>query len=321
MKMESMSERTQSLLRQYKQDYFPIYSPRDMVLDHGKGVRMWDVDGNDYLDLGAGIAVNNLGHSDPDVIDALVTQAKKLLHTSNVYISEPTIQFAHELVEASFANRVYFSNSGTEANEAAIKLARKYASLKHSADKREIITFRSSFHGRTLAAVTASGQSKLHQGFDPLPAGFTYSDFNDFDSIERLVTNRTCAILIEPLQGEGGIHSAKPGFLQHLRNLCDRYEALLMFDEIQCGFSRTGKLFAYEWDGVTPDVMTVAKPIASGLPLGALLATERAAQALQVGDHGSTFGGNPVTTAVGRVVLQNSDVRNYCKMSWIAENN
>jgi acetylornithine/N-succinyldiaminopimelate aminotransferase len=272
-----------------------------MILDHGRGATIWDLDGNDYIDLGAGIAVCSLGHQDPDLLAALDAQSRKLWHTSNVFFTEPPIRLAEKLIELScFARKVYLCNSGAEANEAAIKLVRKYAADKgKTPDQRNIISFAGSFHGRTLATVTATAQPKYHQGFEPLPPGFRYCEkFNDEAAIEAMVDENTCAIFVEPVQGEGGVVPAKPGFLQHLRALCDKVGALLVIDEIQAGMGRTGSLFAHCQDSVIPDVVTLAKALGGGLPIGAMLVGGRAAETLQFGSHGSTFGGNPVMSAV-----------------------
>ncbi|MFQ6022896.1 MAG: aspartate aminotransferase family protein [Acidiferrobacterales bacterium] len=296
---------TRELIEKGQRAFVPNYRPRQMIVDHGKGARLWDLEGNEYIDLGTGISVNSLGHQHPELVEALILQGQKLWHTSNIYFNEPAVRLAEELVQVSFAERVFFCNSGAEANEAAIKLARKYSSLHFPPEKREIITFEGSFHGRTLATVTATAQPKYHTGFEPLPGGFSYCPFNDFAAIEEKISGRTCAILVEPVQGEGGIVPAKAGFLKHLRWLCDKHEALLMLDEVQCGMGRTGRLFAYEWeDDAIPDVVTLAKALGGGLPLGAMLAGRKVADTLQFGSHGTTFGGNPVVAAVARVVLR-----------------
>lgn len=300
-----LSAHSRELIEQGQRYFVPNYQPREVILDHGQGARLWDLAGNEYIDLGAGISVNVLGHQDPELVEAFITQGHKLWHTSNIYFNEPSIRLAEELVEASFAERVFFCNSGAEANEAAIKLARKYASLHFPPEKREIITFHGSFHGRTLATVTATAQPKYQAGFEPLPQGFSYCPFNDFDAIEAQISSQTCAILVEPVQGEGGIVAAQSGFLKYLQDLCHKHDALLMFDEVQCGMGRTGRLFAYEWEaGVIPDVITLAKALGGGLPIGAMLVGSRVAETLQYGSHGSTFGGNPVVAAVARVVLR-----------------
>lgn len=239
---------TTELIAEGVRCYLPNYQPREIILDHGKGSRLWDRDGKEYIDLGAGIAVNSLGHANPDLLAALHSQAEKLWHTTNIYYTEPAILLAQELVEATFADQVFFCNSGAEANEAAIKLARKRASKSSPPDQREIITFSGSFHGRTLATVTATAQPKYHEGFEPLPAGFRYCPFNDFEAVTSLFNDNVCAVLVEPIQGEGGVTPAAPGFLSHLRSLCDQHNALLIYDEVQCGMGRTGRLFAHQWE-------------------------------------------------------------------------
>ena len=287
--------------------YLPVYRPRRIVLDHGRGARVWDRDGREYVDFGAGIAVNALGHAHPALVAALTEQAGKLWHTSNVFVSEPPLRLAEELVTASrFAQRVFFCNSGAEANEAAIKLARKSATAQgREPDRRVILTFRGSFHGRTLAAVTAGAQPKYHEGFEPLPPGFRYSDFNDLAAAEAaMASGDVCAVLVEPVQGEGGVTPATEEFLLGLRKLCDRHGALLMLDEIQCGMGRTGHLFACHAYGITPDVVTLAKALGSGFPIGAMLVGEKAAESMQFGAHGTTFGGNPLAAAVARAALR-----------------
>lgn len=289
------------LISKGKQYYVPNYKQREMILDHGKGAAVWDLDGKDYIDLGSGIAVTSLGHQDPDLLAALDAQSRKLWHTSNIFYTEPPIRLAELLVEKSgFAKKVFFSNSGAEANEAAIKLVRKYAADQGKPpEKRTIISFNGSFHGRTLATVTLTAQPKYHVGFEPVPAGFVYCDtFNDEAAIDALVNENTIAIFVEPVQGEGGVMPAKPGFLKHLRKLCDKVGALLVVDEIQAGMGRTGTLFAFEQDGVTPDIVTLAKALGGGVPIGAMLVGEKACDVLQFGTHGTTFGGNPLMAAV-----------------------
>lgn len=299
---------SKSLIEKAKKYYTENYKPREMILDHGKGSRVWDLDGNDYIDLGAGIAVSSLGHQDPDLLKALDEQSRKIWHTSNIFFTAPPILLAEALVEAvPFAKRVYFSNSGTEANEAAIKLIRKWAAAQvRTPEQREIITFTGSFHGRTLAAVTATAQPKYHEGFEPMPGGFVYCDpFNDIEALKKLVTDKTCAIMLEPVQGEGGIRPAKPGFLKAVRELCNEKNLLLVYDEIQCGMGRTGKLFDYmHEEGVEPDILTSAKGIGGGVPIGAMLVGEKVEHVLQFGHHGSTFGGNPVMCAVALAALK-----------------
>lgn len=289
-----------------KRYWLPVYRPREVVLDHGKGARVWDTQGRDYVDFGAGIAVNALGHQDPDLLAALTAQAHKLWHSSNVFYTEPPLRLAEELVNAAeFAERVFLCNSGAEANEAAIKLVRKWATSKgRTPERRVIITFRGSFHGRTLATVTATAQPKYQEGYEPLPAGFRYLDFNDAAALEAaFAQGDIAAVMLEPVQGEGGVLPATPEFLRRVRELCDAHDALLVLDEIQCGMGRTGTLFAHEPDGVVPDIVTLAKALGCGFPMGALLAGPKVAEVMQYGAHGTTFGGNPMGAAVARVAL------------------
>lgn len=299
---------TTGTLLGYGRDYYlPVYKPRELVLERGLGARLWDADGRDYIDFGAGIAVCSLGHCDPDLVAALTAQAGTLWHTSNVFYSEPPLRLAQELVAASrFAERVFLCNSGTEANEAAIKLVRKWAAAQGRApERRVIVTFRGSFHGRTLAAVTATAQPKYQEGYEPLPGGFRYVDFNDIAQLETaMATGDVAAVMLEPVQGEGGVMPAAPGFLAAVRALCDRLDALLVLDEIQCGMGRTGGLFAHWQDAVVPDIVTLAKALGGGFPIGAMLAGPRVAQVMQFGAHGTTFGGNPLAAAVARVALR-----------------
>jgi acetylornithine/N-succinyldiaminopimelate aminotransferase len=305
--MHAQDPSAQSLIDLGKRYWLPVYRPRDVVLDHGKGARVWDTQGREYVDLGAGIAVNALGHQDPDLLEALTTQAHKLWHTSNVFYTEPPLHLAQELVAASgFADRVFLCNSGTEANEAAIKLVRKWAASQgREASKRVIVTFRGSFHGRTLAAVTATAQPKYQEGYEPLPGGFRYLDFNDVAALEEaFARGDVAAVMLEPVQGEGGVLPAAPGFIQRVRELCDQYNALLVLDEIQCGMGRTGTLFAHVQDQVKPDIVTLAKALGCGFPIGAMLVGPKVADVMQFGAHGTTFGGNPLAAAVARVALR-----------------
>jgi acetylornithine/N-succinyldiaminopimelate aminotransferase len=287
-----------------------------VVLVKGDGARVWDSDGKEYLDFVAGIAVCSLGHSHPAVIDAISRQVAILTHVSNLYYIEPQIILASRLVKHSFADKVFFCNSGAEANEAAIKLARKYAHEHMQGDKYQIITMEDSFHGRTLATVTATGQKKFQVGFDPLPDGFTYVPFNNISAIERAITKTTCAVMVEPIQGESGIRIPADDYLQQLRKLCDDRGILLIFDEIQSGMGRTGTLFAYEHSGIQPDIMTLAKALGNGYPLGAMLATDKVASAFVPGNHASTFGGNPLGMAAGIAVVDtmlNGGILDNCK--------
>ncbi|HEY5971583.1 MAG TPA: acetylornithine transaminase [Pseudoxanthomonas sp.] len=287
--------------------YLPVYRPREIILERGQGARVWDRDGREYIDLSAGIAVCGLGHNDPDLVAALTEQAGKLWHTSNVFYSEPPLRLAEELVAASrFATRVFLCNSGAEANEAAIKLIRKWATAQgRTPDRRVIVTFRGSFHGRTLATVTATAQPKYQEGYEPLPGGFRYVDFNDLPQLEEaMASGDVAAVLVEPVQGEGGVMPAAEGFLRGVRELCDRHGALLALDEIQCGMGRTGTLFAHWQDGVVPDIVTLAKALGGGFPIGAMLAGPKVAEIMQFGAHGTTFGGNPLAAAVARVALR-----------------
>jgi acetylornithine/N-succinyldiaminopimelate aminotransferase len=297
---------TASLVAAAQRYALPIYRQRELILERGEGSRLWDIEGRDYVDFAAGIAVNALGYGDSDVMAALHEQAAKVWHTSNVFYSEPPIRLTEELVAASsFADRAFLCNSGTEANEAAIKLARKFGAAQgRTADRRVILTFEGSFHGRTLAAVTATAQPKYQQGYEPLPGGFRYAKFNDVASLDAMMTEDVIAVLVEPVQGEGGVVPATDEFLRALRERCDALGALLMFDEIQCGMGRTGKLWAHQWAGVEPDVMTLAKALGCGFPIGAMLVGARASQTLQFGAHGTTFGGNPLAAAVARVALR-----------------
>jgi len=280
------------------------YSRQHLVLVKGRGATVYDSDGKEYLDFLAGVAVNNLGHCHPRVVVALQKQAQRLMHVSNHFHIEPQVNLAKALVKNSFADKAFFCNSGAEAIEAAIKLARRYSREILKKDRFEIITMAGSFHGRTYGAVSATAQEKFHQGFEPMVPGFRFVPFNDVKAVEEAVTEHTCAILVEPVQGEGGVNVPSPGYLKTLRDICDRHQLLLMLDEIQTGMGRTGKLFAYEHEGITPDVMALAKGLGSGMPIGALLASDKAAQGFTPGSHGSTFGGNPLACAAGLASLE-----------------
>ncbi len=290
----------QSLIERSQKVFINTYGRYPVAMVHGKGCRLTDADGREYLDFVSGIAVCSLGHCHPGVSEAICAQAQKLVHVSNLYHTEPQTKLAELLVANSFADRVFMCNSGAEANEAAIKLARK-----HGGEGRyEIISLEGSFHGRTLATVAATGQAKFHKGFEPLPAGFNHAPFGDLAALEKMITPQTCAILCEPLQGEGGVRPLAGEYLAGIRALCDKHGLLLIFDEVQVGMGRTGTLFAYEQMGVTPDIMTLAKALGNGLPIGALLTTETIAASFAPGDHASTFGGNPIGCAAAMVVME-----------------
>ncbi len=296
------------------------YNRFPVVLRKGRGIRVWSADGKEYLDFVGGVAVNVLGHCHPKVVVAIQKQAQRLIHVSNFYHIEPQIKLARLLVTHSFADKVFFCNSGAEANEAAIKLARKHAKEhdgRHQNEYRfEIITAINSFHGRTLATVTATGQEKFHKGFEPLMPGFKYVPFNDIHALESAITQKTCAIMLEPIQGEGGVKIPSDDYLPKVRELCDKHELLLILDEVQTGIGRTGKLFAYEYYGVAPDIMTLAKGLGGGVPIGAMLATEKVSAAFKPGNHASTFGGNPLvcTAAIATLetILEDGFILDHC---------
>jgi acetylornithine/N-succinyldiaminopimelate aminotransferase len=280
------------------------YKRFPIVLVEGSGASVWDSDGRRYTDFVAGIAVCNLGHAHPAVAEALCRQAKRLLHVSNLFYTVPQTELAAWLTAHSFADRVFFCNSGAEANEAALKLVRKYFNDRGETGRRRVVAMERSFHGRTFATLSATGQEKVRQGFEPVLAGFEFVPFNDIAALARVVSDQTAAVVLEPVQGEGGVRPPAPGYLQAVRALCDDAGALLVFDEIQTGIGRTGKLFAHEHFGVQPDIMTLAKALANGLPIGAMLATEKAAAAFGPGSHASTFGGTPIVTAAALEVVK-----------------
>ena len=288
---------TEDLQQRSARTIMNTYARLPVSLVRGKGCKIYDAEDREYLDFVAGIAVNALGHGHPDLVTAIERQARHLLHTSNLYYSEPQVLLAERLVTHSFADKVFFCNSGAEANEAAIKLARKYSFEKYGPGRHKIITMNNSFHGRTLATLTATGQTKVQQGFAPLPQGFKYADLNDLSSIKRQMDQRTAAVMLEPIQGEGGVVVAETAFLEQLHALCRKRDVLLIFDEVQTGMGRTGTLFAYEHYNVQPDIMTLAKGLGGGLPIGACLATDDVAHAFGPGSHASTFGGNPLACA------------------------
>lgn len=298
-----MAETMEQLIERGQRSVMHTYNRFPLALENGKGMYVWDVDGKKYLDFVAGIAVNSLGYGHEKLAKVIGEQAQKLIHCSNLYYTKPQIDLADVLVQNSGFDKVFFCNSGAEAIEGALKLSRKYAAKKEKPG-REIITMLDSFHGRTYGAVTATGQPKYQKGLDPLMSGISHVPFNDFQALSEAVNENTCAILLEPIQGEGGILPAEGDYLKKVRALCDEKDILLIFDEIQCGVGRTGKLFAHQTYGVTPDVATLAKGLAGGAPIGALLATEKAAEAFAPGDHASTFGGNSLATAAGMVVME-----------------
>lgn len=277
----------------------PNYAPQNAIMVRGKGSRVWDQDDNEYVDFAGGIAVNALGHAHPELLDALKTQADKVWHVSNVFTNEPALKLARTLVKLTFADKVFLCQSGTEANEAAFKLARRYAHDRFGEEKYGIVSFRQSFHGRSFFTVSVGGQEKYSNGFGPKPAGIEHGIFNDLESARALINDKTCAVVVEPVQGEGGVRPATPEFLEGLRQLCDEHDALLIFDEVQCGMGRTGELYAYMQYDVIPDIMTSAKAIGGGFPLAAMLTTSEIAEVFQPGVHGSTYGGNPLASAVG----------------------
>lgn len=295
------SGNNESMHRLDKQYHLQTYNRIPIAFSHGKGARVWDVEGREYIDALAGIAVNSLGHCHPAIVDAITAQAGTLMHISNYFVSEPQVRLAQLLVEISGLDRVFFSNSGTESIEGAFKIARKYAHAHGRGGG--IISMERSFHGRTLAAI-ATGGERMQRGFGPMPPGFTRVPFNDIAAVEAAISDDTAAVVIEPVQGEGGIHVATAEYLHALRALCDRTGVLLIFDEIQCGIARTGKMFAKDVFGVQPDIMTLAKGLGGGIPIGAILCREHVAEAMEYGDHGTTFGGNPLATATALATMR-----------------
>ena len=281
----------------------PNYNPADMVPVRGEGSRVWDQDGAEYIDFAGGIAVNVLGHCHPELVNALNEQGNKLWHLSNVFTNEPALRLAKKLNDATFSDKVYFANSGAEANEAALKLARRWALDKYGEDKNQIIAFNKGFHGRTFFTVTVGGQAAYSDGFGPKPGAVDHCDYNDLAAFEALISDKTCAVMMEPLQGEGGIIPPDVDFVKGVRELCDKHNALLIFDEVQSGVGRTGHLYAYMGLGVTPDILTTAKSLGGGFPIGAMLTTADIAAHLKPGTHGSTYGGNPLACAVAEKAL------------------
>ena len=285
-----------------KSDYLPVFARYNIVLDHGDGPYVYDTKDKKYIDFLAGIAVNVVGHNYKPLVDAVSQQASKMIHCSNLYYTEVQVEAAEKLKKLSGMDKVFFGNSGAEANEGAIKLARKYAT-NIDPEKIQIISALHSFHGRTLATLTATGQDHYHHGFGPLPAGFDYVPYNDIQALEAKMSDKTCAVMLEAIQGEGGVHVPDPDYLPKVRALCDKYNAVLIFDEVQCGMGRTGTFFGCQQFGVKPDIVTLAKGLAGGVPIGAFMATDKVANAFHAGDHGSTFGGNPLACAAACVVL------------------
>ncbi|MGS3447938.1 aspartate aminotransferase family protein [Klebsiella electrica] len=281
----------------------PVYAPAAFIPVRGEGSRLWDQQGKEYIDFAGGIAVNALGHAHPQLIRALTEQAGKFWHTGNGYTNEPVLRLAKQLIDATFADRVFFCNSGAEANEAALKLARKYAHDRFGSHKSGIVAFKNAFHGRTLFTVSAGGQPAYSQDFAPLPPQIQHAVYNDLESARALIDDNTCAVIVEPMQGEGGVVPADAAFLRGLRELCDAHHALLIFDEVQTGVGRTGELYAYMHYGVMPDVLSTAKALGGGFPIGALLATQDCASVMTAGTHGTTYGGNPLASAVAGEVL------------------
>jgi acetylornithine aminotransferase/acetylornithine/N-succinyldiaminopimelate aminotransferase len=294
---------TKTLLEWSARYHTPNYGRTPILLVRGDGTRVWDSDGREYLDFTTGIAVTALGHCHPVITGAIREASATLMHVSNIFHTAPQVHLAKLLVEHSFADRVFFCNSGAEANEAALKLARKYGKERLASDRYEVISTINSFHGRTLATLAATGQPKYQHGFEPLPPGFKHVPYNDLRAVERALDSRTAAILVEPIQGEGGVHVPDDDYLPGLRKLCDESGALLIFDEIQTGMGRTGRLWGYEHSGVEPDIMTLAKALANGVPIGAMLCREEVAGVLTAGSHGSTFGGTPFVTSVALATL------------------
>ncbi|MBD2792990.1 aspartate aminotransferase family protein [Xenorhabdus szentirmaii] len=288
----------------FDQYMVPCFSPASFIPVKGKGSRVWDQEGKEYVDFAGGIAVNSLGHANDELKNALSSQMENLWHIGNGYTNEPVLKLAKNLVESTFADKVFFCNSGAEANEAALKIARKYALDKYGSHKNEIISFENSFHGRTLFTVTVGGQPKYSQDFAPLPQEIAHLPYNNIGAIKAHISEKTCAVIVEPIIGEGGVIPADPGFLKALRELCDQHHALLIFDEIQTGIGRTGYLYAYEETGVEPDILTSAKGLGGGFPIGAMLVKQHVAESFQPGTHGTTFGGNPLAAAVGGKVVE-----------------
>ncbi len=295
---------TQDLMQESRAHICQTYNRFNLAILSGSGCNLWDQEGRQYLDFVAGIAVCNLGHCPPELARVLYEQAQQLVHVSNLYYTEPQAKLAGDLTSVCFADKVFFGNSGAEANEAAIKLARKYSRQRYGLGRYGIITMKDSFHGRTLATLSATGQLKVQEGFEPLVDGFRYVDFDDLDAVAEAIDETICAVLVEPIQGEGGVRIPKANYLAGLRQLCSKHDLLLIYDEIQVGMGRTGRLFSHQHEGVAPDIMTLAKALANGVPIGAMLASSEVAEAFTPGSHASTFGGTPLVTAVAIEVLR-----------------
>jgi acetylornithine/N-succinyldiaminopimelate aminotransferase len=309
---------TKEIIEMGDKNLMKTYGRIPLALVRGEGARVWDAEGREYLDFVGGLAVCSLGHCHPAVVEAITAQARTLMHVSNLYHIEPQVKLAKVLVENSCADKVFFCNSGAEANEAAIKLARKYSREKYGADRFEIITALASFHGRTMATVSATGQEKVQRFFDPLLHGFKHVPYNDAEALRRAVSPVTCAVMLEPILGEGGIVVPSVDYMRQVRQICDENNLILIFDEVQVGIGRTGKFFAHEYFDITPDIMTLAKALAGGAPIGTMLAREQIAESFSPGTHGSTFGGNPLVTAAGiaavRTVLEDGILQNAVAM-------
>ena len=301
--MNKKNDKNKELLSIYEDVMLPNYAPANFIPDRALGSRIWDKNNKEYIDLGGGIAVNSLGHSNPILIKTLNDQANKLWHTSNYLSNEPAINLAIKLTELTFAEKVYFSNSGSEANEAAIKIARKFHHDRGE-NRDELISFENSFHGRSILNISMGGSENHKKGFEPLLSGIKHAKYNDISSVENLISNKTAAIIIEPVQGEAGVYEADKSFLKSLRDLCDKNGTLLIMDEVQSGIGRTGHLYGYMKYGIEPDILTSAKGLGGGIPIGATLTKNNIAPSLSTGTHGSTFGGNPIACAVSNKVLE-----------------
>ncbi len=298
-----MSEQMTVTRELFDEVMVPNYAPSAVIPVRGQGSRVWDQNDNEFIDFAGGIAVNCLGHCHPGLVETLKEQSEKIWHLSNVMTNEPALRLAKKITDATFAEKVYFANSGAEANEAALKLARRFALDKFGAEKSQIIAFKKAFHGRTFFTVTVGGQAAYSDGFGPKPGDVEHAEFNNIDSLKALISDKTCAVMLEPMQGEGGILPADPEFLKQVRELCDQHNALLIFDEVQTGVGRTGELYAYMHYGIAPDILTTAKALGGGFPIGAMLTTTEIAAHLKMGTHGSTYGGNPLACAVAEKAL------------------